>query len=93
MDRLDFPEFTRASFLMNVAKLGALEANKLNGSIKAFITKQEACRRYTRVKVEQWIREGKLKKSKDDTWKIDPVYIQALLIEEMPIYKAIKNIK
>jgi hypothetical protein len=88
---MEISEYVLNRVFKDGATLGAMEANKISGVIPAFITKQEACRRYTRAKVERWIKQGKLKKSKDDTWSIDPVMIEALNISLSPIYKSIKH--
>lgn len=60
------------------AEAGATAAFSKAGLQLSTMSKSEACRQYGRAKVERWIREGKIKKTKADKWEIDRNEIEIL---------------
>lgn len=76
--------------ITDAAEAGAIRALAKAGVIKPTMRKEEACRQYGRAKVERWIKQGKLKKGKDDKWDIDKTHIESLNRDLSPIYKTIR---
>ena len=75
---ISMPQHMLAAMLLVAAESGATAALSKAGIQRSTICKQEACRLYGRKKVERWITEGRIKKTKADKWEIDRVEIELL---------------
>ena len=83
-------EYQLSRLLAAAAEIGSTRSLGKAGLITPSICKQEACRIYTRAKVEKWIKAGKLRKSNDGSWNLDRALLDALNTDLEPIYKSIK---
>lgn len=87
---MDISEYELSVIIDHAADAAVMRFAAKNGIIAPTMKKEEACRLYGRAKVERWIKQGKLKKGKDDKWDIDKVYIDSLNRDLSPIYKTIQ---
>lgn len=75
---ITMPQHILAVLLASAAEAGATAALSKAGLQRSTICKQEACRLYGRKKIERWIAEGLIKKTKGDKWEIDRVEVELL---------------
>jgi len=77
---------TLREIISESAALGAIMAMVATGSVKPYLKKTEAFRRFGRYRVEQWIYLGMVTVRKDGNhsaaWRIDRLEIEALASAE-----------
>lgn len=74
--------FQLQKLLSDASELGALQALAKVGTIKPYLKKSEAFRRFGRKNVEQWISQGLITPRKDGNhsaaWRIDRIEIEVI---------------
>jgi len=63
---LEFQEFQLRQMLTTAAEMGAKNALREMGVDKTQISKAEAYRRYSRRRIDRWMKEGKIKPVKSN---------------------------
>ncbi|MDX3917012.1 MAG: hypothetical protein QHC79_25950 [Pseudosphingobacterium sp.] len=84
------------TLIETAAELGALKALIDLGTIKPYMNKSEAFRRYGRSRVTAWINKGLLLPYKDGTdsaaWRIERFEIELIdKLRYLPLYKLFMN--
>ncbi|WP_146610894.1 hypothetical protein [Pedobacter cryoconitis] len=80
-----------AALMHGVAELTVTMMLEKTGAMKIGISKQEAYRQYGRPRVDRWIRERKIRKTKKDNWEITRSLLESLRIaEDNPSFNSIK---
>lgn len=78
MSEIAMPRHMLSKMLIMAAEAGATAAMSKAGLQRSTICRQEANRLYGRKKVDRWILEGSIKKSKADKWELDRMELEVL---------------